>query len=176
MATNEETELKNRMATLPTEQLLQIVRIDFADYRQKALAFAGQELLRRGFRQSDMAPQKLSTTVATDQPSNFQLTLLAIATGAIAMLLFPAIIYYSVLVYGAPAAAFILCGYGVWLYLRRNHRRRALAFAVGFVPPVGLILLAYSTAAPLYVLWLLVPLVAAVIVTRLATVLGKRAS
>ena len=173
---NDETELKNRMAALLTDQLVQIVRIDFPNYRPQALAFARQELQRRGFSKSDMTPDILATTVGTDQPSNLQLTLFVIATAAITILLFPATIYYSVLMYGLPAAAFLLVGYGISLFLFRTNPPKATAFAIGFAPPVVLALLMYFTAVPLYVMSLLLPLACAVLVTKLVGVLRKPVS
>lgn len=47
--TNELTELKQRMSELPDGDLLNMLNVDYADYRADALQFASEELIRRGF-------------------------------------------------------------------------------------------------------------------------------
>jgi hypothetical protein len=43
-------EIKDRMSRLSDEELLDIVEVEFNDYRKEALEFARQELTRRGIR------------------------------------------------------------------------------------------------------------------------------
>ncbi|HET6893156.1 MAG TPA: hypothetical protein VFH31_18775 [Pyrinomonadaceae bacterium] len=159
--------LKDRMAHLSNEELLQIVRIDFADYRKEALELAKQELLQRGYSESEINQVRASAKVASNQMSNLSLISFAVATGLITFLLFPAIIYYSVIAYGLPAAIFILIGYGLWLILLRTNPKRALAFVIGFVPPVTFCLLGYLVMNPLYVGMILLPLLCALLITKL---------
>ena len=165
--------LKDRMATLSSEELLRIVKTDFADYREETLDLAKQELLGRGYSASEMSGVIDPTKVASDQMSNLSLTLFAVATGLITFLLFPVLIYTSPLIYGLPAAAFILAGYGLWLIFISTNPKRAMAFAVGFVPPVALCLLMYLTATPLYVGMILLPFLCALLISKFAGVLRK---
>jgi len=157
--------LKDRMTNLPSEELLQIVRADFAHYRDVALDMAKTELLGRGYSQAEIRQLRKSPKPADAQMSNPSFALFAIATGAVTFLLFPAISYYSVIFYGLPAAIFILIGYGLWLIFLRTNPKRALAFAIGFVPPVIFCLLMY-VAIPLYVGMILLPFLCALLVTK----------
>jgi lipopolysaccharide export LptBFGC system permease protein LptF len=158
--------LKDRMANLPSEELLQIVRIDFADYRKEALDLAKQELFGRGYSESEMAQVKGSSKVANNQMSDLSLILFAVATGLLTLFLFPVISYTSVIFYGLPAAIFILIGYGLWLIFLRTNPSRALAFAIGFVPPVAFCLLMLLAMKPLYVGMILLPFLCALLVTK----------
>lgn len=162
---NKMQNLKDRMTSLPSEELLQTVRIDFADYREETLDLAKRELLGRGYSESEISRIRNSPKPANAQMSNSSFALFAIATGAITFLLFPAISYYSVIFYGLPAAIFILLGYGLWLVFLRTDPKRALAFSIGFVPPVIFCLLMY-VAMPLYVGMILLPFSCALLVTK----------
>jgi hypothetical protein len=94
---------------------------------------------------------------AKDQRSQAKFILFAVATGAVTLFLFPAISYTSVIFYGVPAAAFILLGYVVWLFLMPRNPRMAIAFSVGFIPPVAFCLMLLVAIKPLYVGTILLP-------------------
>jgi len=94
---------------------------------------------------------------AKDQMSQAKFVLFAVVTGAATLFLFPAISYTSVVFYGVPAAAFILLGYVVWLFLMPRNPRMAIAFSVGFIPPVALCLMILVAIKPLYVGMILLP-------------------
>jgi hypothetical protein len=94
---------------------------------------------------------------AKDQISQAKFIFFAVVTGAVTLLLFPAISYTSVIFYGVPAAAFILLGYGVWLYLMPRTPKMAMAFSLGFIPPVALCLMILVAIKPLYVGMILLP-------------------
>ena len=170
---NEMQDLKDRMANLPSKELLRIVRIDFADYRKEALDLARQELLGRDYSESEMNQVRASSKVASNQMSNLSFILFAVATGLVTFFLFPAISYTSVIFYGLPAAIFILFGYGLWLVFLHTNPKRALAFVVGFVPPVAFCLLIFLAMKPLYVGMILLPFLGALLISKFAGVSRK---
>jgi hypothetical protein len=45
---DELNELKDRISQMPDRELLQVVEVDYADYRKEALEFAEAELAKRG--------------------------------------------------------------------------------------------------------------------------------
>ena len=92
-----------------------------------------------------------------DQVSQAKFILLAVVTGAVTLFLFPAISYTSVTLYGMPAAVFILLGYVIWLFLMPRNPRMAIAFSVGFIPPVAFSLMILVAIKPLYVSMILLP-------------------
>ena len=92
-----------------------------------------------------------------DQVSQAKFILLAVVTGAVTLFLFPAISYTSVTLYGMPAAVFILLGYVIWLFLMPRNPRMAIAFSVGFIPPVAFCLMILVAIKPLYVSMILLP-------------------
>jgi hypothetical protein len=94
---------------------------------------------------------------AKDQMPQATFILFAVLTGAVTLFLFPAISYTSVVFYGVPAAVFILLGYVVWLFLMSRSPRMAIAFSVGFIPPVALCLMILVAIKPLYVGMILLP-------------------
>jgi hypothetical protein len=98
-------------------------------------------------------------------PAN--MVLVAIATGLATFFAFPAIIYTSIVLYGLPAALFILTGYIVWLLLVRRDRKMGNAFALGFFPVIAFCLLGPLSAKPFYVLVVILPVVCLWIVHRL---------
>ena len=94
---------------------------------------------------------------AKDQMSQAKFISFAVVTGAFTLFLFPAISYTSVVFYGVPAAVFILLGYVVWLFLMPRNPRMAIAFSVGFIPPVAFCLMILVAIKPLYVGMILLP-------------------
>lgn len=149
-------DLKDRISELPSEELLRIVTVEFAAYRQEALDIAREELQRRGFSQDQLnylSRERAGAMPAPDdnRMSVVRFTVFALAVGIITFLSFPAILYYSVIAYGLPASIFISIGYVIWAILLQGNQKKALAFSVGFVPPVVLCLLFYLPAVPFYV-------------------------
>jgi hypothetical protein len=59
-----------------------------------------------------------------------------LATAVITLFSFPVISYTSVVLYGFPAAAYLLAGYLLWLFVNQRNPRLGFAFAIGFVPIV----------------------------------------
>ena len=57
---DETKELKQRISDMSDEELLDMVEVDFADYRQQALDFAKSELMARGI-SFDLAPAEPET-------------------------------------------------------------------------------------------------------------------
>ncbi|HEU4837043.1 MAG TPA: hypothetical protein VFS90_21605 [Pyrinomonadaceae bacterium] len=142
------------MATLPAEELLEIVTLDAAEYRGDALDLARAELQKRGYSESDLERLRQSAgerPLKTDWPFprlRFALTL--VLTLIVTFLLFAPIIYYSLDVYGIPCAIFLAMGYLLWLALRRNAPKQALAFAIGFICIVAPVLFLISIELPWY--------------------------
>ena len=95
------------------------------------------------------------------------LLVIAVATAAVTALTFPVIIYTSVILYGLPAAAYVLSGYMSWLVLMKRDRGKGLAFAAGFAPVVAFYLLIPLSASPLYVAAVLSPVVCLWLALRL---------
>lgn len=130
-------DLKRRMATLPAEQLLEIVTLDAAEYRGEALDLARAELQKRGYSESDL--EKLSASAGARPPKTdlpfprlrFALTL--VVTLFITFSLFAPLIYLSIEIYGIPCAIFLAIGYVIWLALQRKAPKQARAFAIGFL-------------------------------------------
>lgn len=104
---------------------------------------------------------------AKDQMSR-RIIVFAVVTGAVTLFLFPAISYTSVIFYGLPAAAFILLGYVVWLFLMPRNPRMAIAFSVGFIPPVAFCLMILVAIKPLYVGMILLPVACLWFIARFA--------
>lgn len=94
--------------------------------------------------------------IEEQQPDRFPAQLSRVAfiagTGFFTFVLFPALVYYSIVVYGLFASAFMTAGFLIWRELLRNNPRKAMGFGFGFLPPVLIILALYSTAAPWFVL------------------------
>jgi hypothetical protein len=84
-------------------------------------------------------------------PTKISFLTFIFVTGLFSFILSPAIVYYSVLAYGLPAAIFLTLGYIVWLVLIRTNRRKAIGFSIGFFPPVLLVLIFYLFLSPLLV-------------------------
>lgn len=143
------------MAKLSSDELLEIVTIHFRSYRQDAIALARAELTRRGLHPSDIGlPGK--EYIEERQPDRFPSMLSFVAftvgVGLLTFLLFPALVYYSIVVYGLFASVFMAVGYLIWHTLMRTDPRKAMGFSIGFLPPVLLILFFYLTAVPWLVL------------------------
>ena len=148
--------LHERIAKLSTDELLEIVTLEFRGYRKEALALARAELNRRGFRDSDIS-LRANDFIAQQQPDGFQLQPVAVGviTGLIVVLLFPAAFYYSIVVYGLFASALMTVGYVIWRLMIRANPRLAKGFGFGFIPPVLLILVACLSETPWLVLAIL---------------------
>lgn len=101
--------------------------------------------------------KETKSTLARVSSANFIGTVLA--TAVITLFSFPAISYTSVVLYGLPAAAYLLAGYLLWLFVNQHNPKLGFAFAIGFVPIVTVCLLGLLAAKPLYVLMILMPLV-----------------
>ena len=84
---------------------------------------------------------------------------IAFATAVITLFSFPVISYTAVVLYGLPAAAYLVAGYLLWLFVKQRHQRLGFAFAIGFVPIVTFCLLGLLAAKPFYVLMILMPAV-----------------
>lgn len=149
-------DLKERISTLSSEELWQMVNTDFADYRKEALDLAKESLRKRGHAQSQTnalltkQPRK-APNVANDQMSTMRFTIFSVATGLVTLFLFPVISYTSIIVYGLPASVFMMIGYELWFILRRFNPRMASAFGIGFIPPVVFCLMFLSFGAPSYI-------------------------
>ena len=148
--------LQERIEKLSTDELLEIVTLEFRGYRKEALALARAELNRRGFRDSDISLRAHDFT-AQQQPDGFQLQPVAVGviTGLITVFLFPAAFYYSIVVYGLFASALMTVGYVIWRLLIRANPRLARGFGFGFIPPVLLILVVSLSGVPWLVLAIL---------------------
>jgi hypothetical protein len=102
-------------------------------------------------------------------PATLSLLLFVFVIGLVTFLLFPALVYYSVIAYGLFASSFMALSYLVWLALVRKNPKKARGFLIGFVAPVVLVLAFYLTALPWLValitgefafFWLVVRLIA----------------
>jgi hypothetical protein len=154
-AVNELPALQERLAKLSSDELLEMVTVHFRGYRKEALAFARAELNRRGFPEADIrSPSK--DFIEERQPDRFPSRLSSVAfpvgVGLITFALFPALVYYSIVVYGLMASIFMTVGYVIWCALMRTNPRKAMSFSIGFLAPVLLILGLYFTAVPWLVL------------------------
>ena len=147
--------LEERLVKLSSDELLEIVTVHFRGYRKEAIALARVELNRRGFREADIRPPS-KDFIAERQPDRFPSSLASVAfpvgVGLITFALFPALVYYSIVVYGLMASIFMTAGYVIWRELMRTNPRKAMGFSIGFLAPVLLILGLYFTATPWLVL------------------------
>ena len=82
-----------------------------------------------------------------------------LATAVLTLFSFPVLSYTSVVLYGLPAAAYLLAGYLAWLFINQRNPKLGFAFAIGFVPIVTFCLLGLLATEPLYVLMILLPVV-----------------
>jgi hypothetical protein len=147
-------DLKRRMATLPADELLDLVAFDVADYKVEALDLARDELYKRGYSDSDLENWRVSAAARRSNADlgharvRFALTL--VLTAIVTFCLFAPLIYYSIIAYGIPCAVFIAAGYLVWLALPRSDPQQARAFAIGFACGVSFLLLVVAMAVPWY--------------------------
>jgi hypothetical protein len=143
------------MAKLSSDELLEIVTVHFRGYRKEAIALARAELNRRGFPEPDIRPPS-KDFIEERQPDRFPSRLGSIAfpvgVALVTFTLFPALVYYSIVVYGLMASVFMTVGYVIWRELMRTNPRKAMGFSIGFLAPVLLILGLYFTATPWLVL------------------------
>lgn len=158
--------LEERMSKLSSDELLEIVTIDFRGYRKEAIAIARAELNRRGFRESDIRPPKDSLEARQKDrfPSKLGFLAFTAGVGLVTFLLFPAAVYYSIIAYGLIASVFMTVGYVIWRELMRTNPRKAMGFSTGFIPPVLLILGIYLFGTP----WLVLAIVAEFLVFCIA--------
>lgn len=161
------------MSALPTDELLDIVVFDAADYESAALELAREELRMRGCSEVDL--QNWRESEAGRRANNSDLlfdrmrfALIVFVTVIVTFCLFAPLIYYSIVAYGIPCAIFIGAGYLIWLALRRNDPPQAHAFAIGFACGVFAALIPVATAVPWYAglivaeclgLWILIKVV-----------------
>jgi hypothetical protein len=103
-----------------------------------------------------------------NQRSQAKFILFAVATGAVTFFLFPAISYTSITFYGLPAAAFVLSGYVLWLFLMPRNSSLAIAFSLGFIPPVAFCLIILLAIKPLFVGMILLPVASFWVIRRYA--------
>src|SRR5206468_8956112 len=98
-------DLRQRLHKLSSEELLQIVRIDFADYRTNVLDLTREELQRRGYSESEIQASHVQAAKKRNMPIDPQLAtisflLVTAVTAVITFSLFAPIVYYSVVAYG----------------------------------------------------------------------------
>jgi hypothetical protein len=157
---NELEELKRRIHALSTEELLDVVTVNAADYRSEAIKLAWDELRKREVSEVDVEHWRTEATLKRSEMNRGRerahFLLVLIITAVVTFSIFAPIIYYSVVAYGVPAAAFIVGGYVIWLVLFRRRSQRAYPFAVGFSSAVLVLLVAYLTAVPTYVAMILI--------------------
>ena len=150
--------LERRMAKLSSDELLEIVTLRVRGYRQEAVALAHAELKNRGFHPADIGSPS-ENFLAEQQPDRFpsRLSFLAfsVGTGLLTFVLFPALVFYSIVIYGLFASVFMTVGFVIWHELLRTNPRKAMGFGFGFMAPVLLILALYFTAVPWLVLTIL---------------------
>jgi hypothetical protein len=171
-------DLKQRLQRFSNAELLRMVKVDFADYRAEALALAWQELKSRygeaDLQGLDLRDPKEKDLLADPQLAAIGFLFFIAATAVITFSLFAPILYYSVIAYGLPAAAFMATGYCVWAALVRRDSRRATAFAISFASPVVLLLTAQSTASPKHVGLILIEFSCFWLLLKLARVNGAK--
>jgi hypothetical protein len=149
-------DLKNHIAAMPADELIDLAVFDAADYRTDVLSLAREELHKRGYSESDLESWRASAPHRRSNDAELRLARLRFAltlsvTAIVTFSLFAPLIYYSIVAYGIPCAMFIGAGYLIWLSLRKSDPRQARAFAIGFACGVSVLLLGYATAAPWYI-------------------------
>lgn len=147
-------DLKRRMATLPADELLDLVAFDVSDYKVEALDLARDELYKRGYSDSDLENWRVSAAARRSNAdlghTRVKFALSLILTTIVSFCLFAPLIYYSIIAYGIPCAVFIAAGYLIWLALRRTDPQQARAFAIGFAYGVFFTVLVMTVAVPWY--------------------------
>ena len=159
--------LQAQMAQLSNDELLAIVTIQLRGYRPEAVALARAELNRRGFAEADIHPPSTEFIEAQQPdrfPSEFGNAAAVVVAAIVAVFLFPAAFYYSIVVYGLFASVFMAAGYCLWRVLLRTNPDHARGFATGFMPPVVLVLIVVLPEIP----WLVVAILVEFLVLCLA--------
>jgi len=98
--------------------------------------------------------------------NRFAVVLGAIGLALCVMWVFPGLAYVSIASFGAPAAAFVLLGYGTWRLLKTRAPAFAEPFLIAFATPVLFVLATMVFSVPLLVTSIIGPVAIAELLRR----------